>query len=182
MFHFLPPDYKKRVKREYCVRLLAVIFGLLSVVVLSSIFLIAPSYISVRNSYGTALSEATAADNNVLVEQKNNTTTIANKVNAYISAADSLTHLSPQHIVEPIALAKPSNVTISSISIGTAGNVVSVSISGIAGTRDELLAFVKALQGVADFENVNLPVSYLALDKNINYSITLSLAASSSNT
>jgi hypothetical protein len=175
MFNFLPVEYKKEATREYFLRLLTISFVLFSIVAVASIVLIMPSYLAAENRYAQALSEETVAANAVEAGRQGGASAAVGKVSAYMDAALALAPLSPDTIIEPVVSARPAGVTITSISIGRTDSGIEASFAGNAATRDELLTFVKSLEGIAQFGNVDLPVSYLALDSNIDYSITVSV-------
>lgn len=175
MFNFLPIGYKKRAKREYNFRLWTIAFVLFSIVSLASCALAVPAYIAASNHYKQALSEETQASGAIESDNAGSAATVVQKVSSYIAAAQSLTPLSADTIVEPIVSARPSGVVVTSISVNSASGQIIATVAGVAGTRDELIAFQNALQGIAQFGNVNLPVSYLAQDSNINYSIAVTL-------
>lgn len=175
MFNFLPIEYKKRAKREYKFRLWTIIFILFSIVSLASCALAIPAYIAARNHYEQALSEETQASKAIESDNAGSAANVVQEVSSYIAAAQSLTPLSADTIVEPIVSSRPSGVIVTSISISSVSQAIVATVAGVAGTRDELIAFQKALQGIAQFQSVDLPVSYLAQDTNINYSIAVTL-------
>lgn len=155
-------------------------FILLSVVSLVSLVLVAPAYVAADNHYAQALAEETQAANAVESSKVGGEGAAVQKVAVYMGAAVSLIPLSPQTIIEPIVSALPAGVTITSLSIGVTDQGIEASVAGLADTRDELIAFTQALQGVGRFSNVDLPVSYLAQDSNIDYSIMISVKATPS--
>ena len=48
-----------------------------------------------------------------------------------------------------------------------------MTVSGMAGTREDLVAFVKKMEDSKYFSDVVSPISNLTKDKNINFVITL---------
>ena len=175
MFNFLPAKYGKVVKREHVLRSLVVIFVLLSFVAIVSALLAASAYFAARDHFSVATEEESSVRKTLESGEQMGVSGVVSKVNAYITAATSLSPLSPEMIVEPIISALPSGVTVSAISLGETDAGIKATVTGTSVTRDELLTFEENLEGVARFSVVDLPVSSLAKDTNINYSITISV-------
>ncbi len=173
MFNFLPKEYKKRAKNEYKIRLLTVMFLLFSTVALVSVILAVPAYVAAKNHYAQALSEKTQSSNTVESSKTGNALVSVQKVSAYISSAQSLVPLSADSIVEPIVLARPTGVTVTSISVSVGSGGLLANVIGVASTRSGLISFVKNLQGVGRLGTFNLPVGLLAQDTNISYQIEI---------
>ena len=66
------------------------------------------------------------------------------------------------------------NIKISSFAVEqSAVKTISVAISGFAPTRTDLLAFKLRLQGLSPQTRVDLPISALAQDKDVSFSIQI---------
>jgi hypothetical protein len=75
-------------------------------------------------------------------------------------------------IIEKIFSAKSSNISLSSVSLDHKSDSWSLSVGGRAATRESLVDFSKKLGGISDFSGIDLPVSSLAKNKDISFSIT----------
>ena len=168
----MPEQYGKAVKQEYRFRLVVVWFWALSFVGIISFILVFPVYTTVKVHYDEAVQKE-AAEHSVQNSQSADVANIISKANTYMSALSLLSPLQADEIIGLVVSSKPSGVTITSISITKSNNGANISLSGVASTRNTLLAFDKNLEGVGQFSNVSLPVSFLAEDTLINYSIQL---------
>jgi hypothetical protein len=88
----------------------------------------------------------------------------------------SLSPVTP-HITTTVTDALPRGVTLTSLSITRTGTGATLSITGSAATRDALLSLAESLKSVSAFSGVSLPVSSLAADKDIPFSINFAYAA-----
>ncbi len=172
MFHLLPEKEKKVLEAEYRYRLLLVglIFILASLVV-ASVFLL-PSYLlSARR-----LTDVSVRNDQVKNEIKTKTDP---SISTFLSTLkDNLAALKPTQktpnfstLVKEITDKKTTGIGIDSFSRDGKGII----IGGQADNRDNLIRFSRDLQMVADFSKVDLPISDFAKDKNINFSITITL-------
>src|SRR3990167_4100680 len=125
MFNLLPQNLKQKIKSEYALRRMVVIFSFVIFLQVSSIVFTLPLW------FISGFKEKEAVLQNI-----------------YISGINY----------------KYTDVTTA--------NIV---IIGIANKREDLVAFVKTLEGTKVFQTVHLPVGNLAQDKNINFSIEISL-------
>ena len=67
-------------------------------------------------------------------------------------------------------------IEIRKIVFGTDGDKVKpITLSGVAADRESLAAFRDSLLGDEAIEKADLPISNLAKDKDINYSITVTM-------
>lgn len=64
-------------------------------------------------------------------------------------------------------------IDITSFAYGKMAGSTNLKIRGVAGSRDALLSFKKALEQDGRFEKVDLPVSNLAKEKDIAFDLTL---------
>jgi hypothetical protein len=174
MFHLLPEKEKKILQREYISRLILIglIFVLASLLV-GSVFLF-PSYL---------LSVRKLADANMNNQQVKSA--IAAKTDSALTTflatlKDNLNALVPiskttnfSILAREITDKKESGIKINEFSQSDQTLI----INGVSSDRQSLLRFSHELQTIKDFSKVDLPISDFAKDKDINFSITLTVKA-----
>ena len=80
------------------------------------------------------------------------------------------------HFVNSIIANKTSSIHLNQfIYTAVSSTTATINLGGISNTRQSLVSFVKSLQGLKIFKIVDLPVSNLAKDKNIDFSINLTI-------
>jgi len=180
MSNLLPKKNKKRIRTEYLLRLL-ITFMILSALTLvfSFIFLI-PSYLLSGERAKVATGEVNSLKNQLEQRQKEETSLALFSTNEEIEVLNL--SLSPN-------LTKAISLIISEIgvSIGihsftfaeSSKGEKTIFIGGEARNRDSLIEFTKALENLNQFARVELPVSNLAKNKDINFNISLILLKSS---
>ena len=164
-------------QREYFYRLSAVLVGALAVSLLVGGGLLLPSYFlnKVR-----------------LIELKTNLTSLKNPRNGNNSEAVSkILETATQRVdfllaqpslsltaaAEKITNQKPAVVQITGLSYhpqeSTVGWSAAIALTGVAHSREALVAFVKALQTELVFTDINVPVSNFAKNGDIEFSLTI---------
>lgn len=177
MFTFLPYEERQAVAKEYKKRLLLIYVAIVMFAGVAWIASLVPSYVLVTVRRDETLAQkaspaaVSSADASALVEKE------------IALAKEKLSVLRPIISQQPMSfvLAKlfsriSQGISLSSISVGRAGANGTISISGIATTRDTLVSFSKTLEGEAFFKKVELPVSNFTRGKDVPF--TMSLTAS----
>lgn len=176
MANLLSPGYVQRLRREYRLRL-AVVGALfvLGSVCIGIVFLL-PGY-----SY--AVSERSGAKYE-LSELRNRVSVLERSADAEIlrRAREQVRALSPQGITEPTELLtkllvlRPDGILIENITLqGAQGSGAEVIIGGVSQTRDSLVRYEALLKKDAVVASVDLPVSNLAKEANLDFSMRVRL-------
>lgn len=177
MFNLLPDNLKEEIKKEYKLRFLAVI--LLFVLFVQISFLVFSFPLWLVSSY--------KEKEVVLRTEKMNESPLNLKIKPVLSNVKSInTKLNilgslleyPKviPIVDVILSKKTKAIRINQLSYtSTAKTKGSVILGGISSTREDLVSFVKSLQGSGSFANVDLPISNFAREKDINFTINLTV-------
>lgn len=177
MYTLLPEKYVAKLKREYRVRFATMFFFFITIALAIGAVSLFPSYILSRGQERQATQDLSslkkiAATSGADQVEKDalNTKTLVRAITGHQDA------VLLSDIVESIVAHRKSSVTISSLEVGRPSpTAVTARISGVALTRDALVAFKKELEGDARFIKVELPVSDLAKSKNIRFSMNLSI-------
>lgn len=177
MFKLLPEEEKKKVRHEYARRRVVVILEALVVALLFVIVGLLPSYL---------LSEVRQSE---LADKHNNPGThltqgemqgLKSWLSNFSLKIDTLTSTTtmsatPSLIIQDILSARVSGITMKEFSLGTNKKTPTLSVAGVALTRQQLLAFEKSLKDLNKFSQVVLPVSNLAKDRDISFRLDLVL-------
>lgn len=175
MANLIPPEARQRIKRDYIFRLATVWSMMLGVVLVIIAVLLVPSYFLVSLQLS-----AYTNDNQAKIDDLNNFKEIETTVRT-TNAISSLLNEPIQPIANTELLqtlwSVAENITLVSVKLQWNGMTVSdIALEGIASDRSSLLAFRDALEAEAYFTKAELPISNLAQDENIYFSITLTVA------
>jgi len=180
MANLIPPEAKKEVVTEYWIRVGTVWCALIGVAFLTLIALKVPTLVLIESQLTAFSGKYTEAINET--EQFAHARAAiddANELGALLSEDVRLVRLSElREIIDEIA---GSAVTVKSFTFTRDGGVVeSIAISGVGNTRTALAAFTKNLEAHPLFTRAELPISNLASEQDIAFSITIEPADSSS--
>jgi hypothetical protein len=174
--NLLPRSKAKMLRRDYFIRLTTVGVFLLVVLVIIHGILLIPSYLYAHQEVAT---ESTALDR----VSKSLATTQAQQVQSQLSTLQSeatyLTRLSstPEASVTLRAILAVPHQGISltgfSFTPASGGTPGTMTVSGIAATREELSSYDQALGALPFVSNANLPISDYAQESKIPFTITL---------
>ena len=174
MINLLPDPAKHSLRMAYYERLAIVFCILAACAVFAGAALLAPSYFLAR-------ADANAAQNYLVASSQALTgggTAGATQTLAQLSEQISLMKSYPRapHVAEILSQVTnhlPVGVFLTRISVtpGSSGPDT-ISVSGVAQTRDELLAFADALKSLPAFSGVSVPLSQLAGETNVTFSLS----------
>lgn len=173
MANLLTLDYKKKTKKRAVYKLIIVyIFGFTMVVALASVFLV-PSYMLAESKRLTAEKNLELLKASISAKQNSEFEEILNKTTARLEALDVAEYQPYNEVIGIIVSAKPSSVEITSLFFRDteSAGVVGLHLTGLALTRDALLEFRDNLREVSVFSGINLPISVLARENNIDFSL-----------
>ena len=173
-YTFLPNLEKSSLIREYRIRALIVLLFFISISIVIGIGSLFPAYIyssleekihlrqvtdlrkTSDDATVTAIQKQLAASSAILNTVSNNIGT-----NIYSQALNSRVSTRGNINLNSFAFERPTS------------NTLNVTISGIAPTRKDLLAFKNRLQGLSSKTTVDLPLSTLAKDSDVSFSIQI---------
>ncbi len=169
-------NYTKRlIQKEYYIRLV-ILATLLSssVLVIASVFLV-PSYILAKAQKVSIENQARVIKQSLVSQEEES---LSAALQLAQEELDILASIKDQKLfserLKDVVREKPEGINLSSFTYKTQeGKKQSMVISGKAYTRNDLLSFEKKLRSNLDFSSVEFPVSNLAKDKDIDFSIAL---------
>ncbi len=92
------------------------------------------------------------------------------KKNLVTLKTETSTTTSPIYVLDTV-LQKPAGIKIDSLVYETAKGVGSLTLTGRASSRDAVAGYVKVLRGQRFFTKVDFPISNLAAEKDIKFTI-----------
>jgi hypothetical protein len=177
MTNVLPQSYKRKIKKEFRLRFFIVILSLLNILVMIAGVLLIPSFVMSRSVHATLTGILASAPHE---SQEKTVSSVSAEVKAI---SNKLSYVSKNfnnsvritRTLEVLDGVKTSGVTISSLHINTKDKTITV--SGDADTRSNLIQFVDGLKAESYFSNINLPVSNLVEQTNLKFNLTFNLSA-----
>ncbi|MBA3550845.1 hypothetical protein H0W32_01390 [Patescibacteria group bacterium] len=175
MINLLPDSEKNVIRKEYRLRVIAVVFVGIFLTALVTIIFLLPSYILVvfKNMTSEQLMNKAPTTK---VDQEDFVATLRKAKMAALILKPNPTVVTMTDVVGIINKNKTSNIAISSISYSKDNSVSpSIDIIGIAKTRQSLVGFTQLLQKEEQIALVDLPVSSFAKDTDIPFSIAIKI-------
>lgn len=179
--NLLPPERLRALRRDYFVRLGIVGVFLVIILTLAAAILLLPTFVLLTTNESAAKIHLASIESSL---SSSDDAALSAKLAALSNSAASLSALANTRSVSMTVrtiLAVPSpGVTLSHLEYSSAtdtnNNPNTLTISGIAATRDALRSYQLALQGSSFVHSADLPVSAYAKDTNITFTITVTLA------
>jgi len=185
MINLLSFIEKISIKKEYLLRVLSVSLVMFSLVLCIAIASFSPVYFSIAGRYReitaesqstTALNEKSKTDEMKALVKNTNA-----KVNALLKTKPSA---SVQGLFEEVLAARTHDVYVSGLTYESIlsksdmptkmpAQTARITLSGKSDTRQALLTFADALRQKKFFIYVDLPISYLISDTNVDYVIKI---------
>lgn len=178
MINLIPQAAKANLRKEYIVRALSVWALLISLALFASGVLLLPTYVL----YTKQIHTATAASES-LKEKDASFKTIEStltEANAFATQlSKSLDSVKASDILTHIEDALPSEVVLEGLNVVQEKNTLRIEARGTARTREALRHFTDALKRDAFFADAQVPISDLAQDTNLSFTVSLTLRTSS---
>ena len=176
MRNLLTPKLKKHLKMEYRLRLLAVLLFLFSAAVFMGGILLIPSLVLSEAHKNSAEEEARLVKQSLIQREDASLSRTLERARTELEVIE-IVQGQPliSKSVERILKSKPDSISINTLSFsqdGSSSDMV-IGLSGVARTREGLLSFERVLKNDPSFASVVLPVSNLAQDRNISFSLTI---------
>ena len=176
MFNLIPEEKKKKLEKEYTLRLSATATIFLGSICLVALILLIPSYVISNSRLKEAQKKNDALISALSLSNTKSATDVLKTISADSDALKgTLQYPALASLIETIATSKPEGIVINSIDFSSGSSPDTVTLGGVASTRDSLVAFSGLFQSNPLFQNASLPISDFAKDRDIDFSLTLSL-------
>lgn len=181
MFKLLTDEERQKVVHEYVLRRAIVMLSALILVLTIGIIGLLPSYILSNARENEVIERARIMGGAGQRGDEAGLQAWLEKVNRELQIlSPELDTDRPSVFIEKVLGQKVSGTHITGFSWIRAKDEVTLSINGVALDRQALIAFENSINSSEYFSEVTLPVSNLAQDKNIDFQIKFSPAASTS--
>jgi Tfp pilus assembly protein PilN len=174
MVNLLPQNVRRSLIRNYYLRLVALALFAAAVSIFFGGLLLVPSFFLARSTAEQAARYRSALEETVGLKERAG---VAHDVSVFAERVRVLDALAAAPIVTDavgkITDAMPKGATLTAVSIVRTDTGATLGITGSAATRDTLLSLAAALKDVGGFSGIALPVSSLASDKDIPFSISI---------
>jgi Tfp pilus assembly protein PilN len=179
MINLLPKNYKQNLNRDYWLRVVTVTFWLLIMssavigVLLALEIVKAQFEIKGLEKIKQAEEQQESRQTFLAAREKIKLTNQRVEVLSGLLRVDRL----PGDLFEEVIKLKPASVKIKSLSYATTTSVAgSLSLAGLALTRTDLLKYIDLLKQNPVFSQVESPVGNLIRDKNVEFTLVLTVA------
>ncbi len=176
MINLLPIDEKRSFDKTYFLRLLAVIFFLLSLGMIVAYVLLVPSFFLTVTKEKLVKDERELVQNSqefIVFEDLRDTVRIINsRISVMDRSAEPLVH---ELLMTKLLLLKTNNVLITSIAYAKNGDELQVELRGQARDRVSLVEFTQVLERDEAVDVISAPVSNYVSADNLNYVLQLAL-------
>lgn len=177
MFNLLPENLRKNIITDYRLRL--TILSLLFVVLIQVCFLIFlfPTWLTSNYKEKDYLIRSEEMNTFLsTLDLASTTSNVKNLNNKLSTINENLSYPLSLPIINNILSKKTTNIKISGIYYTiNSKNSGLVTVNGVSDKRDSLVLFAENLRSIPEFKKVDLPISNLAKDKNIEFTININI-------
>lgn len=189
MIDLLPASKKNAIRKEYRLRIFVVCAAMLSVALAALTLSFFPTYFLVLSRYESLLLESQSDETQNHLSRVKEMETTVQDMNTKIGILQSgASVLRVQDVFDEILESKTRGVTIAGISFDSGGSVSkkgkeetgnspSITVVGKSADRAALLLFKDSLVQKKEFSTVDLPISSLVKDTDLNFSIRISMSS-----
>ena len=175
MINLIPPQAKKGVVKEYWMRVVSVWFYTWSAGLLGGLLIMVPAYVLINSQVSVYEVSAKTASEKVASFEDVSKGLAASSQRAGKLVTSFRQSLISERISTLRSLERP-GVTISELTIGRVDEKYEpIQVTGNAKDRQALAAFRDRLLAEPDVAAVDLPISNLAKDRDIQFSLTVTL-------
>lgn len=184
MSNLLTTNEKDIVVKEYRLRLAVVSTSALGVLMIIGVISLFPSYVLSNSKYKIIENELSIITEQIEKEALGDPEEIIADTNNKLTILEANSGLGINAYEVIRELTERTNLDIHIKDIFYNNNNkdnIKLSINGISNDRGGLLAFVRGLEDSAMFSDIDLPISNFVKDKDIDFSITITINSESEN-
>ncbi len=177
MINLLPAHAKKKLAQEYKIRLGVVVLCLIIGLEILSIGLFAPAYFTISastKSLQQQLSDTRAATPKEGEDVQRQILAIKKEIDLLKPSAGA-SSTPPSALLNELLLDKPRGIEITSFAYARTKTNIGIQLSGLALTRDELLAFQNSLRANPLVADIKYGSSFITKKTNIDFVITVTM-------
>lgn len=174
MLDLLHERDKKTLYREYIFRLIAVTLVFCAATIGIAITLLLPSLVLSRIKEQSASERAAALSTDANVETSREASAFLNRVAREIKLLSIKSTSSPSVLIANILADKPDGVRVTGLDIQMNGSK-EVAVTGVSPDRERLVEFSRRLKKESFVSAVDLPISSLAKENNIPFTLQITV-------
>lgn len=179
MINLIPPSAKKSITFEYWKRVIAVWLCLFSMALIILAVFLLPTHIALRSQI--SFLEDSVNEGVVRVSSYDiSATELVATSNRAKSLLENMSTNTPSLLITLLKLYAGSNVMLNNFQFTKLESNPSLTLAGVAATRQDLATFRDAVSADTRFVAVNLPISNLIKDKDLLFSMEITLATTTS--
>lgn len=178
MLHLLPEDQKTEIRNEYRMRLGILAALCVIIVAIVGIVFLVPSYVTAHQAYMVVSLKKTNLDKLIAEQQGGAKGDVLKKIDEGLSVLAPLgsTHTAGEVFDRILSHTDGVSLVIQNLSyVLNTDKTVSVGVSGVAQTRDDLSSFSQDIKSDGYFKNISLPLSSFTKQTNVDFSIKMSV-------
>jgi hypothetical protein len=174
--NLLPEKDKKKIKREYLTRLLIVILLFSALTISLNLLLLLPSYFLSNGDRGLIEERVSFLKSYLEIRKESGITSVLPLTNEKIKALEISEIPKINSSIKSILSEKSRSIRINSFNLRSSNDGSrTLLISGRADNRDGLISFSESLKSTGSFVDIDLPLSNLAKNINVDFSIKIGL-------
>ena len=175
MYKLLPPLEVNKIRKEYALRRISVILGLIAGAIIFADATLAPSLIfATKKKEASLYVLSSVRGTSTKIDREKLEVWVEKTKKELLAIAPDGNEDKPYEYFQKVLLKKSSGVSLSSFSwMRQTNNSKSLRIYGVADTRQSLLAFQSELNSSQDWSQVDLPVCTIAREFDISFEISL---------
>ncbi len=175
MFLLLPEEQKNKLIKQYRLRLFFIALSALCVFVGVGFFSLLPSYFAVHSEEDNIVGLRNTVGKSISLKSDKDLEKTLSDIKQNISAL-KIPEKDAISIIGDIVKVRPDGVRLNDINFGSyTATSSAVSILGVSSDRPSLILFSRKLKENPKFSSVDLPISNLAKDSDINFNINIAL-------
>ena len=178
MFNSLPNYLKEKVRSEYHLRLFVVVLSFIILLQISFLIFLFPSWLISLYKENEVISQVKKSDKLSLDSEIEVINSTVESINTKLTTINStLEYPKVIRLMDGILSKKTKDIYIKELAYTSLGETKArINLVGTGATRESLVFFVKKLEESRFFEKVDLPISNFTRDRNINFSINLTVS------
>ncbi|MES3004969.1 MAG: hypothetical protein V4690_02555 [Patescibacteria group bacterium] len=180
MFNVLPDNLKQEIKKQYGARRFVVILNFIIFIQIFTLIAFFPSWVTSFYNQKEAASVVAESEDALLIEEVEELSSQIQSINKKLEIIKKTqTGFSPTQTLDSIIEQKSPSILINEFTFNkSTNNQVTITLTGSAGERESLLTFIKKLESSKLFDKVDSPISNFTKDRNISFSLFLTMKIS----
>ncbi len=174
MINLLPKLEKKKLHKEYLMRIGVTVLAVFFLLELFAGVVFAPSYYNVA-AMVTVLTDTLAQKKKLTPEGSVEAERSLAETKEEIALLKPSSELPISVALEELMAQKPAGISILGFSFGRTGKTLAIQLSGIAKTREDLLAFQQNLIGNPHFAETKYGQSFVTQKTDISFTLNVTL-------